>query len=286
MNELLTDGTGTYTPDATANGWKAYKANEADAFPLADSLSSYAASTPPTGRAMISQLGDDTFTTGGFLVPASLTSETTIGPFSISLFEAYVQPNNNTYSSLVSFASAYNSLACMRIKLDTCWIYNGGSNPSFSLTADGQAYSAWRHLGGVWDAVPYGYLNGEARYLNQKNWDVSKTLVNGIGLGTLTGHTETQQGYMDEVRIRNAASSADWMAAEYATGYNLYLFALNKDGVASWPSNGRLYSLKIWDLDADGARADLLADFRPAAKAAAEAAAEEPSFGAGGFVQV
>jgi hypothetical protein len=30
----------------------------------------------------------------------------------------------------------------------------------------------------------------------------------------------------------------------------------------------------------------LLADFRPAAKAAAEAAAEEPSFGAGGFVQV
>ena len=217
MNELLTDGTGTYTPDATVNGWKAYKANEADAFPLADTVSSYAASTPPTGRAMISQLGDDTFTTGGFLVPASLTSETTIGPFSISLFEAYVQPYNNKYSSLVSFASAYNSLACMRIKLDTCWIYNGGSNPSFSLTADGQAYSAWRHLGGVWDAVPYGYLNGEARYLNQKNWDVSKTLSNGIGLGTLTGHTETQQGYMDEVRIRNAASSADWMAAEYAT---------------------------------------------------------------------
>ena len=30
----------------------------------------------------------------------------------------------------------------------------------------------------------------------------------------------------------------------------------------------------------------LLADFRPAAKAAAEAAAEEPSFGTGGFVQV
>ena len=217
MNELLTDGTGTYTPDATANGWKAYKANEGDAFPLADTVSSYAASTPPTGRAMISQLGDDTFTTGGFLVPASLTSETTIGPFSISLFEAYVQPNNNKYSSLVSFASAFNTLASMRIKLDTCWIYNGGSNPSFSLTADGQAYSAWRHLGGVWDAVPYGYLNGEARYLNQKNWNVSKTLANGIGLGTLTGHTETQQGYLDEVRIRNAASSADWMAAEYAT---------------------------------------------------------------------
>ena len=30
----------------------------------------------------------------------------------------------------------------------------------------------------------------------------------------------------------------------------------------------------------------LLADFRPAAQAAAEAAAEEPSFGTGGFVQV
>ena len=30
----------------------------------------------------------------------------------------------------------------------------------------------------------------------------------------------------------------------------------------------------------------LLADFRPAAQAAAEAAAEEPSFGVGGFVQV
>ena len=30
----------------------------------------------------------------------------------------------------------------------------------------------------------------------------------------------------------------------------------------------------------------LLADFRPAEKAAAEAAAEEPSFGAGGFLSV
>ena len=30
----------------------------------------------------------------------------------------------------------------------------------------------------------------------------------------------------------------------------------------------------------------LLADFRPAAKAAAEAAAESPSFGAGGFLSV
>ena len=217
MNELLDDNGSTYTPDATTNGWHAYKANEADAFPLADTVSSYAASAPPTGRAMANQLGDDTFTTGGFLVPAALTSGTTIGPFSISLFEAYTQAQNNKYSSTVSFAPAFNTLASMRIKLDTCWIYNGGSNPSFSLTADGQAYSAWRHLGGVWDAVPYGYLNGEARYLNQKNWDVSKTLSNGIGLGMLTGQTETLQGYMDEVRIRNAASSADWMAAEYAT---------------------------------------------------------------------
>ena len=214
MNELLTDGTGTYTPDATVNGWKAYKANEADAFPLADSLSSYAASTPPTGRAMISQLGDDNFTTGGFLIPASLTSGTTIGPFSISLFEAYVHPYNNKYSSLVSFGSTVNTLACMRIKLDYCWMYNGGTAPALGgFPSD----NAWRHLAGVWDAVPWGYLNGEARYLNQKNWDVSKTLVNGIGLGTFIGHTETLQGYMDEVRIRNAASSSDWMAAEYAT---------------------------------------------------------------------
>ena len=217
MNEILVDGEDKhYTPDATANGWNAYKANEADAFPLADSTSSYAASTPPTGRAVVNQLGDNTYTTGGFLVPAALTSGTTIGPFSISLFEAFLPVENNKYARIVSFASDVYALGNMTVSLGNCWIYNGSVAPTFGLS-DGQANNAWRHVAGVWDAVPYGYLNGAVRNLNQKNWVVSKTIENDIGLGTLIGHTETLQGYMDEVRIRNAASSSDWMAAEYAT---------------------------------------------------------------------
>lgn len=50
--------------------------------------------------------------------------------------------------------------------------------------------------------------------------------------------------------------------AEYDTGRNLYLFACNNGGTASWPTKGRIFSLRIWDLE-DGKRTELLRDFRP-----------------------
>ena len=46
---------------------------------------------------------------------------------------------------------------------------------------------------------------------------MSKTLVNGIGLGTFTDHTQTFGGNLDEIRIRNVASTGEWVAEEYKT---------------------------------------------------------------------
>ncbi len=50
---------------------------------------------------------------------------------------------------------------------------------------------------------------------------------------------------------------------ELDTGLNLFLFAVNKGGQPDYYTAGRLYWLKIWNLDADGRRASLAADFRP-----------------------
>lgn len=95
MNEILEDNGLHYTPDASASGWNAYKANEADAYPVTISDAGIAASAPPTGHAMVNQLNDNNRTTGGFIVPASATSGTTIGPFTISFFEATVNTGND-----------------------------------------------------------------------------------------------------------------------------------------------------------------------------------------------
>ena len=76
MNEILEDNGLHYTPDASASGWNAYKANEADGYPVTISDAGIAASAPPTGHAMVNQLNDNNRTTGGFIVPASATSGT------------------------------------------------------------------------------------------------------------------------------------------------------------------------------------------------------------------
>ena len=212
MNELLVDGTGTYTPDASASGWNAYKANEADGYPVTISDAGIAASAPPTGRAMVNQLNDNNRTTGGFIVPSPLTSGTTIGPFTISFFEASAANGNDR---VVGFGASYPQ-GCITAGTGNTYVMAPGGFNTFNYS-DGLANNAWRHIAGIFDANLAGYVGGAYRNLNKSVSNYSVTLSNGIGLGTFTGHTETFRGNLDEIRIRNVASTGEWVAEEYKT---------------------------------------------------------------------
>ena len=212
MNELLVDGTGTYTPDASGKGWNAYKANEADGYPVTISDAGIAASAPPTGHAMVNQLNDNNRTTGGFLVPSTLTSGTTIGPFTISFFEASAANGNDR---VVGFGTSYPQ-GCITAGTGNTYVMAPGGFETFNYS-DGLANNAWRHIAGIFDANLAGYIGGAYRNLNKPVSNYSVTLSNGIGLGTFTGHTETFRGNLDEIRIRNVASTGEWVAEEYKT---------------------------------------------------------------------
>ena len=212
MNELLVDGTGTYTPDASASGWNAYKANEADGYPVTISDAGIAVSAPPTGRAMVNQLNDGTRKTGGFIVPSTLTSGTTIGPFTISFFEASAANGNDR---VVGFGTGWGD-GCITAGTGNTYVMAPGGFNTFNYS-DGLENNAWRHIAGIFDANLAGYVGGAYRNLNKSVSNYSVTLSNGIGLGTFTGHTETFRGNLDEIRIRNVASTGEWVAEEYKT---------------------------------------------------------------------
>ena len=218
MNEILEDGTGKhYTPDSSASGWHAYKANETDAYPVTISDAGIAASAPPTGHAMVNQLNDNNRTTGGFIVPASATSGTTIGPFTISFFEATVNTGNDR---VVGFGTSYSDIGCMTAAASETYIMFGGNNYKKFAYADGLAQNAWRHVAGVFNSTPVGYAGGVSKSFTQSSGSFNSfmmTLSKGIGLGMLTGHTETFRGNLDEIRIRNVASTGEWVAEEYKT---------------------------------------------------------------------
>ena len=214
MNEILEEtSTGKhYTPDSSASGWNAYKANEADGYPVTISDAGIAASAPPTGHAMVNQLGGNR-NIGGFLVPASATSGTTIGPFTVSFFEECTSTGNDR---AVAFGSSYTEGCVTAAKSNTYVMTPGGFN-TFDYS-DGLADNAWRHIAGVFDTNLAGYVGGAYRNLDRNVGNkYSITLTNGIGLGTFTTQGETFTGYLDEIRIRNVASTGEWIAEEYKT---------------------------------------------------------------------
>ena len=217
MNELLADtSTGKhYTPDSSGSGWNAYKAKETDDYPVTISDDGIASSAPPTGRAMVNQLNDNNRTTGGFLVPSSATLGTTIGPFTISLFEATVNTENDR---AVTFGTAFGD-GCLTASKVGSYVMNAGGASDYNIFNynDGLADNTWRHVAGVWDSTPAGYVGGVFRSIGKSGWNVTRTLSKGLGLGTFTGHTETFRGNLDEIRIRNVASDASWVTNEYAT---------------------------------------------------------------------
>ena len=224
MNEIREDTSVSpathYTPDSSGSGWHAYKADENDTYPAPISVAGNAATPPPTGRAINNSNGDSTRTTGGFLVPASATSSTTIGPFTISLFE---ENSVTTHDRAVAIGGTVANQdewqnGCLTANKTETYVMaplNGGyANFAYN---DGLADNAWRHIAGVFNSRLDGYVGGV--YKNLKNASkYSVTLDYGLGLGTFVRqHAQTFSGYLDEIRIRNAPSTAEWIAAEYAT---------------------------------------------------------------------
>ncbi len=212
MNEILEDNGLHYTPDSSASGWNAYKANEADAYPVTISDAGNATTPPPTGHAMVNQLGGNR-NVGGFVVPSTLTSGTTLGPFTVSFFEECTSTGNDR---AVAFGSSYTEGCVTAAKSNTYVMAPGGFN-TFNY-GDGLADNAWRHIAGVFDTNLAGYVGGAYRNLNKNVGNrYSVTLSKGLGLGTFTTQGETFTGYLDEIRIRNVASTGEWIAEEYKT---------------------------------------------------------------------
>ena len=224
MNEILEEtSTGKhYTPDSSASGWKAYKNVEADAVPAPVTTASAVTAhpTPLTGTAMniAYGAGKTKDSLGGFLVPASAISSPTLnGPgFSISAIVNAQQDKSSNRGRAVTFGNAHNDIANLAVFNNAMYVMGSDYTEwSHSLGSTG-----WIFAAGVYSSPKSAiYANGQQQATGNPNM-TSATLSKGIGLGAFTGGKETLDGYLDEARIRNVASSADWIAEEYATVTN------------------------------------------------------------------
>jgi len=221
MNELLVDGTGTYTPDSSASGWNAYRPASAN-YPAPVTTASVVTAhpTPLTGTAMNiangAGMGDNSY--GGFTVPKDQTSSFTLnGPgFTISAI-VNAQVNAGNRARVVAFGNGWSDKANLTVGKD--WIYTMGSGGNQNKP-NPRGATDWVYAAGVYGTKSFIYADGVnltgSAGGNPSNLS-SLTLERGIGLGCLVTAQQTLDGYLDEARIRNAASTADWIAAEYAT---------------------------------------------------------------------
>ncbi len=223
MNEILEDaGTGKhYTPDSSASGWHAYKSDEADTVlsPVTTAPGASAHPTPLTGTAMniAYGAGKSSSSLGGFIVPAEQTSSTTLnGPgFTLSAIVNSQQVAINSRCRVIAFGNAYNDRANLAV----------GSNKIYCMGSDShdKAHSKgatdWVYAVDVFNS-PRSKIYADGVCLSGDGGNpnlASIQLEKGIGLGCFTDGKQCLDGYLDEARIRNAASTADWIAAEYHT---------------------------------------------------------------------
>ena len=227
MNEILEDGEGKhYTPDASGKGWHAYKQDEDDAnypVPTNNAPTVTAHPTPLTGTAMniACGAGKASYEKGGFLVPAGVTSSTTLnGPGFV--FSAIVNARQTASNSrIITTGTTYSEMANISVGSDD--IYCMGGN-SYHNKANPAGSTGW-----VCAAAVFGRGSTKKSFIfadgvnltgsaggNPANY-ASHTPTKGIGLGCFTDGSYSLNGYIDEARIRNVASSDEWVAAEYAT---------------------------------------------------------------------
>ena len=226
MNKILEDPvTGKhYTPDSSASGWHAYKVVEEDTVPapVTSATGVTAHPAPFTGTAMdiAYNTGKASSDRGGFIVPASQTSSTTLsGPgFTFSTFVNSQQIANNGRCRAIAFGNAYNDRANLSVGSDNIHLMSYTNHKK----ANPNGKTGWVYASAVFGSKSFIYANGSN--LSGSAGDnpilTSMTLEKGIGLGCFTDGKQCLDGYLDETRIRNAASSAAWIAAEYAAIVN------------------------------------------------------------------
>ena len=229
MNEILEDGAGNhYTPDSSASGWHAYKANESNAsYPQSVTTATGVTPnpTPLTGKAMNIAYGSGIHqaTAAGFIVPASVTSSTTFnGPgFTFSAILNSQQIANDGRGRIIATGTTYSEMFNLTVGSDD--IYCMGNN-SYHSKQNPKGGTDW-----VYASAVFGRGSGNKSFIFADGVNLtgsaggnptgitSHTPTKGIGLGCYANGTYSLTGYLDETRIRNAPSSDEWVAEEYKT---------------------------------------------------------------------
>ena len=224
MNELVYDSTKEkhYTPDSSASGWNAYKVTQSDAVPapVTTATGVTANPTPLTGTAMniAYGAGKDNAAFGGFAVPMAQTSSFTLGGsgFTLSAIVNSQQAANNGRCRVIAFGAAYNEMANLSVGCDNIYVM-GASN---HLKTNPRGQTDWVYSAGVFNS-PRSKIYADGVCLSGSNDGnpslASLSLTKGIGLGCFIDGKNTLDGYLDEARIRNVASTGEWVAEEYKT---------------------------------------------------------------------
>ena len=224
MNELVYDSTKEkhYTPDSSASGWNAYKVTQSDAVPapVTTATGVTANPTPLTGTAMniAYGAGKDNAAFGGFAVPMAQTSSFTLGGsgFTLSAIVNSQQIANNGRCRVIAFGAAYNEMANLSVGCDNIYVMGGANH----LKANPRGQTDWVYAAGVFNS-PRSKIYADGGCLSGSNEGnpslASLSLTKGIGLGCFIDGKNTLDGYLDEARIRNVASTGEWVAEEYKT---------------------------------------------------------------------
>lgn len=210
---------GTYS-DSTGNGLSA--ARQAGAvYPQRDATAFTA-----EGLSLGGGLSMGGSTSGnGLLVSSALSSSKNLTiPFTFSSWVNHKSPSGRIITTGASY-NAPNITAGVSSSSSTIFNVNvmGQNSSYFTGPVSGSYRDVWCFVAGVFNGTrSRAYFNGaETRNSpGTANMPLSYQLSSGIGIGVLTGRSEAFGGSIDEARIRNVESSADWLAAEYVSVTN------------------------------------------------------------------
>ena len=162
--------------------------------------------------------GKDNAAFGGFAVPMAQTSSFTLGGsgFTLSAIVNSQQAANNGRCRVIAFGAAYNEMANLSVGCDNIYIMGAFNH----LKANPRGQTDWVYSAGVFNS-PRSKIYADGVCLSGSNEGnpslASLSLSQGIGLGCFIDGKNTLDGYLDEARIRNVASTGEWIAEEYKT---------------------------------------------------------------------
>lgn len=169
-----------------------------------------------------------------------------LSPFMLSAaapatYLEYIESNGSQYIDL-----GIEGRCNLEIEAELAYVAIPGDGSFIASRTGGTRFYALHHYEGVFQ-LGYGGSNATSiRGMRNIKYTLNSKFTQGEQTMTIDG-TQAVRGTSGTV---------------VSTGRNIYLFACNYDGNATYYTKGRIYSLKIWNL-VDGARESLLGDFRP-----------------------